>query len=86
MFLLGFWLSLPALSNLYNQQGNRAGRLGGAMQNYQRAISLNPDNVDGHYNLGVLYEGLQQLDQAETHYRIAIQGNVPQAHNNLLSL
>ncbi|MCG8364571.1 MAG: tetratricopeptide repeat protein [Pseudanabaenales cyanobacterium] len=83
MFLLSFWLSLPTLSNLYNQWGNRAGRLGSAVQNYQRAIGLNPDNVDAHYNIGVLYEDLQQLEQAETHYRIAMQGNVPEAYNNL---
>ena len=84
--LLGFWLLLPGLSGLYNHWGNQAvtaGRLGSGEQNYQRAIALHPDNGDAHYNLGVVYEDLQQLEAAETHYRIAMQGEAPQAYNNL---
>ena len=84
--LLGFWLLLPSLSGLYNHWGNqavKAGRLGSGEQNYQRAIALHPDNGDAHYNLGVVYEDLQQLEAAETHYRIAMQGEAPQAYNNL---
>jgi len=86
LMLLGLWLSLPAISNFYNRLGvanAEAGRLGSAQQNYQRAIALNPDNVDAHYNLGTLYENLQQFDQAQTQYAIALQGDVPQAYNNL---
>ena len=86
LFLLGFWSGLPALSNRYTRLGTDAannGRLGSAEQNYQRAIALNPDNVDAHYNLGTLYEDLQQLDKAQAHYLIAVQGDVPQAYNNL---
>lgn len=86
LFLLGLWLSLPSISNFYNRLGvanAEAGRLGSAQQNYQRAIALNPDNVDAHYNLGTLYEDLQQFEQAQTQYAIALQGDVPQAYNNL---
>jgi tetratricopeptide (TPR) repeat protein len=86
LLLAGLWLSLPALSNRYNRLGSEdaaAGRLGSAQQNYQRAIALNPDNVDAHYNLGTLYEDLQQFNQAQTQYAISLQGDVPQAYNNL---
>lgn len=86
LFLLGFWLSLPTVSRGYNRLGTQAasqGRLGSAEQYYQRAVALNPDNGDAHYNLGTLYEDLQQLEAAQTQYRIAVQGDVPQAYNNL---
>lgn len=84
--LFAFWLTLPAISSRYNQQGQAAqneGNLGTAEQNYTLAISLNPDNVDAHYNLGTLYEDIQELDKAKTQYLIAMRGNVPEAYNNL---
>lgn len=84
--LFAFWLALPAISSRYNQQGQTAqseGNLGTAEQNYTLAISLNPDNVDAHYNLGTLYEDIQELDKAKTQYLIAMRGNVPEAYNNL---
>lgn len=86
LFLLGLWGALPNLSEHYNQVGmadNSAGRFGSAQQNYQRAIALDPNNANAYYNLGSLYEDLQKFDQAETQYRIAAQGDVPQAYNNL---
>ena len=86
LFLFGVWLSLPSVSDWYNRLGTQAvntGRLGSAEQYYQRAIALNPDNLNAHYNLGTLYEDLQRLEEAQTQYRIAVQGDVPQAYNNL---
>jgi tetratricopeptide (TPR) repeat protein len=85
-FLLGFWFLIPTISEIYNQQGLRSaknGNLGTAQENYQRSIALNPDNVSAHYNLGNLYEDLQEFDKAKTEYLIAVQGNVPEAYNNL---
>lgn len=88
--LLGFWFTLPRISQAYyNQQGQEAykrGQLGTAEENYLRAIALNPDNVDAHYNLGNLYEDLQQFDKARTQYLIAVKGDVPEAYNNLARL
>ncbi|MEA5464994.1 tetratricopeptide repeat protein [Leptothoe sp. PORK10 BA2] len=87
--LFAFWLALPSLSRQYNQRGQSAwqkGKLGSAEQAYNLAISLNPDNVDAHYNLGTLYEDIQELDKAETQYLIAIRGNLPEAYNNLVRL
>lgn len=87
--LCAFWLALPAISDFYNQRGltaQDAGKLGSAEQDYTLAISLNADNVDAHYNLGTLYEDIQELDKAETQYSIAIRGDLPEAYNNLARL
>jgi len=88
--LLGFWFTLPLISKAYfNQQGKKAyeqGQLGTAEENYLRAIALNPDNVDAHYNLGNLYEDLQQFDKARTEYLIAVKGEMPEVYNNLARL
>ncbi len=88
--LLGFWFALPLISQkVYNQRGlnnYEQGQLGTAEENYLRAIALNPDNVDAHYNLGNLYEDLQEFDKARTEYLIAVKGDVPEAYNNLARL
>ena len=87
--LLGFWLSLPQVSKIYNRNGiinYRHGKLGAAEQNYLQAISLNTDNFEAHYNLGNVYEDLQNLDKAQKHYQIAVKGELPQAYNNLAYL
>ncbi len=88
--LLSFWFFLPLISQAYyNRQGLEAynrGQLGTAEENYLRAIALNPDNVDAHYNLGNLYEDLQQFEKARTEYLIAVKGNLPEAYNNLARL
>ncbi len=85
--LTGFWLLLPAISDIYyNQNGLRnvdEGNLGSAEQNFQRAISLNADNTDAHYNLGNLYEKWQQIEKAKAEYQIAVVGDLPDAYNNL---
>ncbi len=89
ILLLGFWFALPFMSQVYNQRGLNnydQGQLGTAEENYLRAIALNPDNVDAHYNLGNLYEDLQQFDKARTQYLIAVKGDVPEAYNNLARL
>ena len=87
--LFTFWLALPSISRQYNQRGQALqaeGKLGSAEPNYNRAISLNPDNLDAHYNLGTLYEDIQELDKAETQYLIAARGDFPEAYNNLARL
>jgi tetratricopeptide (TPR) repeat protein len=87
--LFAFWLALPTIARYYNSRGQRLqadGMLGSAEQNYERAISLDPDNLDAHYNLGTLYEDIQALDKAETQYLIAARGDFPQAYNNLARL
>ncbi|MBW4518971.1 MAG: tetratricopeptide repeat protein [Scytolyngbya sp. HA4215-MV1] len=85
-FLLVFWFCLPKISEWYNHQGLAdadAGKVGSAVQNYERAIALNPDNVAAHFNLGSLYEDLQEFDKAQKQYLIAVKGDLPEAYNNL---
>ncbi len=87
--LVMFRFSLPGIAVWYNDDGlknHSAGRLTSAQFDYLRAIRLNPDYVEAHYNLGLLYEDLQQLDQARTEYRAAVQGGLAAAHNNLARL
>jgi tetratricopeptide (TPR) repeat protein len=87
--LLSFWFALPLISQIYNQKGLKnyvQGKLGTGEENYLRAIALNPDNVYAHYNLGNLYEDLQEFDKARTEYLIAVKGDVPEAYNNLARL
>ncbi|MEL6401076.1 MAG: tetratricopeptide repeat protein [Cyanobacteria bacterium J06626_4] len=87
--LFAFWLTLPTIAKHYNFRAialHDNGKLGSAEQNYERAISLDPDNLDAHYNLGILYEDIQELGKAETQYLIAARGDFPEAYNNLARL
>jgi tetratricopeptide (TPR) repeat protein len=82
-------LSLPSIAVQYNNSGLQnysAGRLTSAQFDYLRAIKLNPDYVDAHYNLGLLYEDFQQIDKARVEYWAAVQGGLAAAHNNLARL
>ncbi len=39
---------------------------------FNKAINLDPDNPDGYYNLGALYEGRGDFDLALKHYRLGL--------------
>jgi tetratricopeptide (TPR) repeat protein len=87
--LLVLRFSLPGIAVWYNNQGLQnyhAGYLTSAQLDYLRAIKLNPDYLQAHYNLGVLYEDLQQIDKARSEYLTAVQGGLDAAHNNLARL
>ena len=87
--LLFFWQKLPQVSQFYSRLGlnhYRADELSSAEINYQRAISLDPNNAEAHYNLGRLYEDWLRFDDAEREYQIAVSANIPRAHNNLARL
>lgn len=88
-FMLGIWGTLPWFSQEYNQWGR---------ENYDQkhpqkkeqafltAISLDSDNLNAHYNLGYLYEDLQDFDSARKQYQLAAKGGHPEASNNLARL
>jgi tetratricopeptide (TPR) repeat protein len=83
------WLQLPEFSKAESNRGMKsyqAGKLGDAEQSFQKAIALDGENVDAHYNLGALYDYLEQPDKAKKEYLIAIAGNLPDAYNNLARL
>jgi tetratricopeptide (TPR) repeat protein len=82
-------LSLPEIAVGYNNRGLQNyvdGNLTSARFDYQRAIKLNPDYIEAHYNLALLYEDLQQTDDAEKEYLAAVQGGLDAAYNNLARL
>ncbi len=89
--VLALRLSLPSIARLYNDQGARdqqMGRMNSAIENYQRAVSLNPDYAQAHYNLATAYEDVWDFDKALTEYQIAIRAD-PRlflAYNNLARL
>jgi tetratricopeptide (TPR) repeat protein len=87
--LVVFWLALPSIADMYNHNGLKnydEKNLGAAEQDYLRAISLNADNVEAHYNLGNLYEEWQDLEKAKKEYHLALSGDLPEAYNNLARL
>jgi tetratricopeptide (TPR) repeat protein len=84
--LISFWFALPSVSKIYNSNGlknYRKGDLGSAEKDYQRAISLDEDNIEAHYNLGNLYEDWLEFDKAKKQYQVAVADELPQAYNNL---
>ena len=83
------WLQLPGFSKLESRSGLKSyqdGKLGDAEQSFLKAIALDTENLDAHYNLGSLYDYLEQPEKAKKEYLIAIAGNVPDAYNNLARL
>jgi len=87
--LIGLHFSLPLIAVYYNNRGDthyRAGQLTSAQVDYSRALKLNPNYVAPHYNLGVLYEDLQDFALARTEYQLAVRGGLDLAYNNLARL
>ena len=77
--LIGFRASLPQIATYFNERGLEkyiAGEWAIAQSKFERAIGLNPDDAEAHYNLGRLYEELQDLDQAKVQYRLALRGGL----------
>lgn len=84
--LLSFWFCLPGISNFFNDRGlehYQIGELANAQSDFEKAIGLDPNHLSAHYNLGRLYEGLQELDKARTSYLISAQGDYAPAYNQL---
>ncbi|MEO0407306.1 MAG: tetratricopeptide repeat protein, partial [Cyanobacteria bacterium P01_A01_bin.135] len=90
-----YQVGLPQTAQLLHREGKAAHyqneHLDSALQYYQKAIALDPNFAEAHYNLGVLYESLQRPDDAAAEYQIVIQSNLNdlsvltklRAHNNL---
>ncbi|NEQ18468.1 MAG: tetratricopeptide repeat protein [Moorea sp. SIO3E2] len=89
LVFLGFWYSLPKISAIYDQRGlghYRAGELSSAEADYHRAIALDPDNANAHYNLAIVYEDWLQLKKSKQEYQLAVSAKMPRAYNNLARL
>ena len=75
------------LNNWFQQamQHHQAGRLVDAVIAYRQVLALQPSFSQGHYNLGLALQRLNQTDAAITSYRRAIEFNpsFAEAYNNL---
>ena len=72
---------------LYNIRGTRYANLGQfdiAISYYNRALSIKPDYVEAHYNLGFSHHRLGQLDAAVRSYKkiVAINPDYAKSHDN----
>ncbi|NEQ07656.1 MAG: tetratricopeptide repeat protein, partial [Moorea sp. SIO4E2] len=83
-------LSLPHIAVVYKNIGdgyifdeNSPPRFAAAISSYKRALVLNPDYVEPHYKLGLVYEELQENKKALSEYKIAVQDDFEVAYNNL---
>ena len=64
-----FQLSRLQLATLFNQwglQNYRENRLRNALSDYQLAIALDSNHLEAHYNLALLYEDSDRLEEAKT--------------------
>ncbi|MEM7796913.1 MAG: tetratricopeptide repeat protein [Cyanobacteria bacterium P01_C01_bin.118] len=89
--------SLPWVATWYNDWGwqhYQSRRLDSALSDYQTALSLRPDYPEAQFHTGLVYEDLQQYDQAKEKYQVVVESdleNMPldvwlSAHNNLARL
>jgi tetratricopeptide (TPR) repeat protein len=89
ILLTAFYQRLPRMAMNYNDRGfenYQAGQLTSAQRDYERALKLEPDLLPAHYNLGLLYEDLGDMNKAKTEYQIALKGGLDVAYNNLARL
>ncbi|HEY9599496.1 MAG TPA: tetratricopeptide repeat protein [Cyanophyceae cyanobacterium] len=78
-----------AAPEIYNNRGLEnylAQRVPQAISDFSKALELDPDFAETHYNLGSLYEDLRDFDRARSEYRLAILGGLTAAYNNLARL
>lgn len=87
--LIAFNSALPSIGVSYRKSGIKhfdAGYLASAEGDFRRALSLNPDDVETNFYLGLVYEDLQQFEKAKEQYQIAVLGGYQDAYNNLARL
>ncbi len=74
-------LSWQILGAVFSQTGRKSE----AVVANQRAVKLDPNNPQVHYNLGITLQELARFDDAETSYKkaLALKSDFIQAHSNL---
>lgn len=87
-------LYLPQLASDRYQEGiahYEARQFDSALQAYKQSLALQPDFVEAHYSLGLIYEDLQRTDEAIAEYQRVVSQDADaldkliwlRAHNNL---
>lgn len=80
---------LPTFARYYNELGAdhyQAGQLASAQYHFERALAFDPNLVQANYNLGVVYEDLNEFEQAKAQYLFAVRGGVAEDQANLAGL
>ena len=85
--LLGINAALPSWAHKVNQNGlenfdNK--RIESAKADFERAIAMRPNYGEAYYNLGWLYEELNDRDKAKAQYEVAVQSD-PQRFDNAIT-
>jgi len=91
VLMLALVKSLPSIARSYNNRGvelQQRGKIKAAIEDYQRAIRLNPGYAEAHYNLADAYEEIPDYDKAQEEYQRAINADLMfyQTYNNLSRL
>ena len=80
-------LRLEPKAEIYSDLGfvrARQGRSDDALADYRKALALDPDCASAHFNLAVASLQSDKLQEAETHYRRALEGRPnAETHNGL---
>jgi Flp pilus assembly protein TadD len=80
-------LRLQPKAEIYSDLGfimARLGRSDAALADYRKALELDPGCASAHFNLAVASLQAGRLEEAEAHYRQALQGrNIAETHNGL---
>jgi Flp pilus assembly protein TadD len=69
------WMSYNNLGLFYLRQGD----LGRALPLFRKSLTMNPDNAEAHYNLGVVLRDIGSAADAEAQFRIADRLRTPSA-------
>jgi DNA-binding winged helix-turn-helix (wHTH) protein/Tfp pilus assembly protein PilF len=91
VLVLALVRSLPSIARSYNNRGfelQQRGQIKAAIEDYRRAIRLNPGYAEAHYNLADAYEEIPDYDKALEEYQRVINADFTfyQAYNNLSRL
>ncbi|MBD2175861.1 tetratricopeptide repeat protein [Pseudanabaena sp. FACHB-1998] len=76
--LLGINSALPSWAYRVNQSGLDnfdQKRIESAKADFERAIAMRPNYGEAYYNLGWLYEEINDLDKAKAQYEVAVQSD-----------
>ncbi len=89
---IGFRYSLPSIASYYNQRGAQSyqeNKGGAALEDFKRAVALNPDNSEAQYNLAYAHENIVfDYEKAMAGYQKAVElrPDFDAAYNNLAHL
>lgn len=72
----------PDIYNDHGVENYLVSQLPLAVSNFTKALKLDPNFAETHYNLGSLYEDLRDFERARSEYGLAMLGGLAAAYNN----